>query len=131
VIIQHSLDLDSRGFSPQLSLIRDMVNRLLAVQAGEQVGIQWPSNFVKRSSELKTHYNHKYDYQRALTEDPKIIQQWFEHVQAIIIKYRIQEDNIFNFDKTGFIIDVASTTKVVTASQKGYRPKTIQLDNHE
>ena len=40
VIIQHSLDLDSRGFLPQLSLIRDMANKLLAAQTGRQVGIQ-------------------------------------------------------------------------------------------
>ena len=40
VIIQHSLDLDSRGFSPQLSIIKDMANRLLAVHKAGPVGIQ-------------------------------------------------------------------------------------------
>ena len=39
VIIQHSLDLDSRGFSPQLSIIRDMANKLLAIHEGGSVGI--------------------------------------------------------------------------------------------
>jgi DDE superfamily endonuclease len=73
VIIQYTLNLDSRGFSPQLSLIRDMANKLLAVYTGRQVGIRWPSNFVKRSPELKTRFNRKYNYQRALNEDPKII----------------------------------------------------------
>ena len=62
VIIQHSLELDSRGFSPQLGIIRDMANRLLAVHAGGQVGIRWPSNFVNWSPELKTDFNRKYDY---------------------------------------------------------------------
>jgi hypothetical protein len=62
VIIQHSLELDSRGFSPQLGVIRDMANRLLAVRAGRQVGIRWPSNFVNWSPELKTRFNRKYDY---------------------------------------------------------------------
>ena len=108
-----------------------MVNRLLAVQAGRQVGIQQSLNFINRSLELKTRFNHKYDYQRALNKDLKIIQQWFKHVQAIVAKYRIQNDNIFNFDKTGFMIGVALTTKVVTASEKGYRPKTVQPGNHE
>jgi hypothetical protein len=131
MIIQHSLDLDSRGFSPQLSLIRDMANRLLAVRAGGQVGILWPSNFVKRSPELKTRFNRKYDYQRALTEDPKIIQQWFERVQTTVAKYGIQENDIYNFDETGFMMGIASTAKVVTASEKGYRPKTVQPGNRE
>ena len=131
VIIQHSLDLDSRGFSPQLSIIRDMANRLLAVREAGPVGIQWPSNFIRRSPELKTRFNRKYDYQRALNEDPKIIQQWFERVQATITKYGIQEDDIFNFDETGFMMGVASTAKVVTASEKGYKPKTVQPGNRE
>ena len=34
VIIQHSLELDSRGFSSQLDIIRDMANKLLAVCVG-------------------------------------------------------------------------------------------------
>ena len=131
VIIQHSLDLDSRGFSPQLSIIRDMANRLLAVREAGPVGIQWPSNFIRQSPELKTRFNRKYDYQRALNEDPKIIQQWFERVQATITKYGIQEDDIFNFDETGFMMGVASTAKVVTASEKGYKPKTVQSGNRE
>jgi hypothetical protein len=40
VIIQYSLDLDLRGFLLQLNLIRDIVNRLLAVYTGRQVDIQ-------------------------------------------------------------------------------------------
>src|SRR5579862_5045013 len=125
VIIQHSFELDSRGFSSQLGVIRDMANRLLAVCAGRQVGIRWPSNFVNRSPELKTRFNHKYDYQRALNKDPKVIQQWFECIQAIISKYGIQESDIFNFDETGFMMGIASTAKVVTVSEKGYKPKTV------
>jgi len=131
VIIQHSLELNSRGFSPQLGVIRDMANRLLAVHAGGQVGIRWPSNFINQSPELKTCFNRKYDYQRTLNKDSKVIQQWFECVQAIISKYGIQESDIFNFDKTGFMIGIASTAKVVTASEKSYKPKTVQSGNRE
>jgi DDE superfamily endonuclease len=131
VIIQHILDLDMRGFSPKLSAVKDMANKLLAVRGKGKVGILWPSNFVKRSPELRTRFNRKYDYQRALNENPKIIQQWFERVQTVIAKYGIQEDDIFNFDETGFMMGIASTAKVVTASEKGYRPKAVQPGNRE
>ena len=50
-------------------------------------------------------------------------------MQAIIVKYGIQDDDIFNFDKTSFIIGFALIAKIVTASEKGYRPKTIQPSN--
>ena len=39
VIIQYSLDLDSRGFSSKLSIIRDIVNKLLAVYSQDNVDI--------------------------------------------------------------------------------------------
>ena len=80
VIIQHILDLDSRGFLPRLAAVEDMANKLLTARGKDKVGKNWASNFVRRTPELKTRFNHKYDYQRALNENPKVIQQWFEHV---------------------------------------------------
>ena len=108
-----------------------MANKLLTVCESRSVGIQWPSNFIRRSPELKTRFNRRYDYQRALNENPTVIQEWFERVQTAIVKHGIQEGDIFNFDETGFMMGVASTAKVVTASEKGYRPKAIQPGNRE
>lgn len=48
VIVRHILDLD-------------------------HVGVNWPSTFVKRRPELKVKFNRKYDYKRALCEDPDVI----------------------------------------------------------
>src|ERR1700722_5102862 len=69
VIIQHILDLDSQGFSPRLAAVEDMANKLLAAHRKDKVGVNWASNFVKRTPELKTRFNCKYDYQRAQNED--------------------------------------------------------------
>jgi len=87
VIIQHILDLDLRGFAPKLSAVIDIANKLLTVWNSGRVRIKWPSNFVKRSPELKTRFNRKYDYQRAKCEDPEVIRKWFELVRNIIQKY--------------------------------------------
>jgi hypothetical protein len=38
-----------------------------------QVGVNWPSTFVKCQPELKVKFNRKYDYKRALYKDPEII----------------------------------------------------------
>jgi len=72
VIVQHILDLDSRGFAPKLVFLRDMANQLLAARSARPVGKNWPENFVRRTPEVKTRYNRKYDYQRALCEDPRL-----------------------------------------------------------
>jgi hypothetical protein len=131
VIIDHIIDLDLRGFSPKLSAVADMANHLLIERGAGKVGIKWPSNFVKRTPELKTRFNRKYDYQRAKCEDPEIIQPWFELVRNTKAKYGIPDEDIYNFDETGFQMGVISTGIVVTGSERRNRPRAIQPGNRE
>jgi len=86
---------------------------------------------VKRHDSLRSQYNRKYDYQRVKCEDPKILRDWFWLVYNIITKYRLHEDNIYNFDKTGFQMGVITTAKVVTGSEQSIQPVTIQPGNRE
>jgi hypothetical protein len=84
VLVKHILDLVTRGFPPRLAAVADMANSLCAERNLGQVGINWPSTFVKRCPELTTKFNRKYDYKRALCEDPEIIQAWFGLVANIV-----------------------------------------------
>jgi hypothetical protein len=131
VLVERILDLDSNGHPPSLRRVRDMANQILASHSDHMVGINWPSTFVKRHSELKTRYNRKYDYQRAKNEDPKIIGDWFELVRNVKAKYGIQDDDVYNFDETGFMMGVIGTELVVTGTEKRNRPKTVQPGNRE
>jgi hypothetical protein len=68
----------------------------------QKVSTKWVTNFVKRHPELLSVYNRKFDIQRAEVEDLKLISLWFKLVGDIIAKYSILEEDIFNFDETGF-----------------------------
>ena len=70
-IVQRVIDLDSQAFPPRFSGVEDMANRLLRDRGAKPVGKHWVSNFIQRQPELKTMYSRKYDYQRALCEDPR------------------------------------------------------------
>jgi len=74
-IVQYILDLAIRGFPPRLDAIRDMADSLLAERHRDPVGENWAKTFVKRRPELKVRFNRKYDYKRALCEDPTIIRR--------------------------------------------------------
>jgi hypothetical protein len=89
VIVQYILDLDSKGFSPRLSSVEDMADRLLAERDTGRVGTHWASTFVKRHLELTIRFNRKYNYQRAQYEDPEIIRGWFALIRNTIAKYGI------------------------------------------
>jgi hypothetical protein len=131
VIVEHILELVTRGFPPRLAAVADMANSLRAERNMGQVGVNWPSTFVKRRPELEVRFNRKYDYKRALCEDPEVIQGWFGLVANIKAKYGILDDDTFNFDETGFMMGQISTGAVVTASGRRGRPKTVQQGNRE
>jgi len=46
-------------------------------------------------------------------------------VKNTIAKYSIEEQDIYNFDETGFQIGVISTTKVITSTERSNRPVSI------
>ena len=68
---------------------------------------------MKRCPELSSVYNRKFDIQRAEVEDPKLIGLWFKSVGDIVAKYGVTEEDIFNFDETGFQMGVISTSNLV------------------
>ena len=73
VIVKNILDLDARGFPLRLSAVKDLANSLLAARHRDPIGPNWPKAFIKRRLELKIKFNRKYDYKRALCEDPKLV----------------------------------------------------------
>ena len=125
------LELVTRGESPQLKFVADMANSLLKERSLAPISLRQASRFVSRQEELKTVFNRKYDYKRALCEDPKVIQGQFNLVATTKVKYGIQDNNTYNFDETGFIIGQISTRVVVTDAEKLGRAKQVQLGNQE
>jgi hypothetical protein len=131
VILERILDLDSRSCAPRISGVGEMANLLLAARGAKPVGINWTSRFITRHPELKTRQLRRYDYKRALCEDPEAIGAWFLLVRNIIAKYGIDDADIYNFDETGFAMGIISTGKIVTSSQRFSNARLIQPGNRE
>ena len=131
VITSYILDLDLRGFAPTYAAVRNMANKLLTARGAGQVRQKWPANFVKRTDSLATRFNQPYDRQRALCEDPVLIQGWFELVEQTKAKYGICNEDVYNFDEAGFMLGKITTQLVVTGSERRGRPKSVQPGNRE
>ncbi|KAJ6258548.1 hypothetical protein Dda_6592 [Drechslerella dactyloides] len=111
-----------------------MANQLLSTRSDDstrRVGKKWAGNFVKRRPELQTRLSRKYDYQRAKCEDPALISKWFQLVEAVKAKYGIADNDIYNFDETGFAMGMISTTTVVTGAESRDKAKLAQPGNRE
>ena len=115
-IVQYVLELYTRSFPPRLCGVEDMANQLLRVRDAPPVGKLWAHNCVKRQPELRTRYTRRYDYQRAKCEDPKVIGEWFALVRNVKAKYGIVDDDIYNFDETGFMMGIIFAGMVATTS---------------
>ncbi|KAJ6084345.1 hypothetical protein N7486_011145 [Penicillium sp. IBT 16267x] len=95
------------------------------------LGVNWAYKFIKRHPALRTRYNRRISYQRAKQEDPKVIKQWFATVREVIQEHGIHEDDIWNFDETGFAMGLCSTSKVITAVERSERPRRVIQGNRE
>jgi hypothetical protein len=130
-IVQYVVELYTRAFPPRLRGVEDMANQLLRERDALPVGKLWVHNFVKRQPELRTRYTRRYDYQRAKCEDPKVISEWFALVQNVKAKYGIVDDDIYNFDETGFMMGIIFAGMVVTTSDSRGKVKLAQPGNRE
>ncbi|KAL8296662.1 hypothetical protein RB600_001915 [Gaeumannomyces tritici] len=130
-LVKYILELDSRAFPPRPSGVEDMANRLLAERDAGAVGKCWVERFVKRRAELGTRWIRKYDYQRAKCEDPKLVSAWFDLVRNTVAKYGILDDDIYNFDETGFLMGMIAAVIVITTSEGRGKAKLVQPGNRE
>ena len=134
VLAKRLLEADKRGFSIRPEFLRGMAQILLSERTQDPsstIGVNWAYNFVQRHPELRTRYNRRITHQRAKQEDPKVIKQWFEVVQGTIQEHGIHEDDIWNFDETGFAMGLCTTSKVITAVERSERPRTTIQGNRE
>ena len=128
------LSMDARGAAPRPSMVREMANLLLKKRGSTPiytVGEKWVYNYTHRHPELKSRFSRRYDYQRAKQEDPKVIQEWFDRVQATVQQHGILPEDIYNFDETGFAMGLTATAKVITRAEYYGRRPVLQPGNRE
>ncbi|XP_077660230.1 uncharacterized protein AFUA_2G03570 [Aspergillus fumigatus Af293] len=108
-LVKRLLDADKRGFSIRPEFLRGMAQILLCERTQDSTAVLG----------------------RAKQEDPKVIRQWFETVRKAIQEHGIHEDDIWNFDETGFAMGLCITSKVITAVERSERPRTVIQGNRE
>jgi hypothetical protein len=59
------------------------------------------------------------------------IRDWFRLVRNTIARYGILDEDIYNFDETGFQMGVIATAKVITGAERSKKPVLIQPGNRE
>jgi hypothetical protein len=97
-------------------MVRDIANILLSQHGNQEISKKWIYRLVQCRPDIKSRFSRRYNYERAKYEDPKIIQEYFDHVREAILKYDILPEDIYNFNKTSFAMGLCATVKVITGS---------------
>lgn len=101
------LSLDERGAAPRPNTVREVANLLLEDRGTEPaitVSEKWVYRYIQRHPNLRTRFSRSYGYRRAQCEDIRLISTWFNFVQSTVAKYGVLNDDIYNFDETGFAL---------------------------
>jgi hypothetical protein len=131
MIIQRVLEESTRGIPSSKADVGDMADKLLRERGSKAVGKNWVDNFIKRTPELKKRWTRPYDRQRAVCEDPALIRPWFTLVHNMKAKYGIADEDMYNFDESGFLMGKISSQLVVTGSEKPGKRKKLQPGDRE
>jgi hypothetical protein len=95
------------------------------------VGVNWVGNFVGRHKDLRTCLARKISYKRAECENPRVVKAYFDQLQKVRIQYGIMDDDIYNFDETGFAMGILATARVISRREETGKPRLVQPDNQE
>ena len=102
VLVQKVLELDFRGIPVRLDKLRDFASSITQARGALPVRSKWAYNFIKRTLPLRTRPTRSLNYRRSQSEDPKLIREWFNVISNTKAKYRICDEDVYNFDETGF-----------------------------
>ncbi|EED21178.1 pogo transposable element, putative [Talaromyces stipitatus ATCC 10500] len=116
--------LERRGVPPRQHMLHEMANILLAQRDPTKIP-------EKRQPDLKAKFARRLSYSRALCEDPVVIGGFFEEIKQLKEEYGIADEDIYNFDETGFAMGISSTAKVICSSDRSGKPSLIQPGNRE
>ena len=102
-----------------------------SVAPPKPVGKNWVTEFTKHRPEIKSRFARKINHQRALCKDLKVISAFFDELQKVKNQYSIVDEDIYNFNETGFAMGLITIIKMVSRAEMPGKPWLIQLGNRE
>ncbi|EKV14739.1 Transposon, putative [Penicillium digitatum Pd1] len=83
-----------------------------------QIGAHWLPRFLKRHPEYYVRRRRALDIERATALDKSVVERWFEDYKQVITEHGICQQDIYNFDETGFQIGVGRDQFIITRHPK-------------
>ena len=91
-----------------------MASNLLQAKGQYTVlGVNWQQSFLDQHPDLQAKYSHILNQFQFFTEETEVFQRWFDLYHSLKIRYGILDEDTYNMDKKGFMMEVAGSVKVI------------------
>jgi hypothetical protein len=115
-------ELEAQGNLPSHTLVHEMVSKIETISNPTAnptpLDNHWVNRFRHRHPEISSCIGVPLESSRALNSTREIIQPHFQRVQALIQKFNIQTEDIWNMDETGLAIGLCANGYVVSGQGK-------------
>jgi len=105
-------ELEAEGNPPSHTVIREMVSKIETtsnpISNPTPIGNHWVDRFIHRYPETSSCIGVPLESSRALNSTYDTIQAHFQRVQALIRKFNIPTEGIWNMDETGLAIGLCA-----------------------
>jgi hypothetical protein len=116
--------LDQMGAYPRPRMIVNCVNSILKASHAdpntepETVSEKWFPRWISRHPEYKKKRAKAAELERKRAEDREAAEDWFRRLGSLIRRYGIVDEDIWNFDETGFRIGIGRDNWIVMREKK-------------
>ncbi|SJX62712.1 related to transposase [Sporisorium reilianum f. sp. reilianum] len=120
VLVCHIHKQANFGFPVTLHKLKNLALQLLWQHTSNNdatLGKNWVAAFTQQHPELKSFYSRIMDAQRVLAGDPKVVEAYFDLLEETISKYNIIPNNIYNMDKTGFLLGQSQARNIIVPKE--------------
>ena len=100
------LEIQSWGFPPRISQLREMAEELLQAKGDyKELGTNWNVRFLDHHPVLQSKYSRTLDQERFLAQNQDSIQEWLDLYQSTKANYKIQSSKVVfsKYQKQAFI----------------------------
>jgi Tc5 transposase DNA-binding domain len=129
LVIQWIQDLQKQHISPNYSKLRTILTNLLRKKGDRRpLGKHFITRFISRHPELKAGFSRLIDAKRLSALDSGIMEEFFVEFNRLRNDYKVDFEDIYNMDETGFQMGHSQAEYVVFNSTEG-RPIASQPEN--
>ena len=126
VLISYLQKMKDTGIYAKQYMLDGIANWLLAEEhkaadpttPPPTIGVNWSTRWLKRHPEWKAKKMQPLDLNRLNAEDVNVLTEWYLQFYNAMAQFGILPSDLYNFDETGFRIDIGRRQKILTSDSQ-------------